>query len=223
MAHAKTKHGSGKKSTSKAKTRYYVVQTVYEARNHLTGKFEDCNRKFIIQPLKNVKTFVENLKTEPRKNIVNLLDDGKTRITDLNKEAWNRVDGFAKDGNAFLTKAGKNPRETFNGLMDDGKEFVEDFRDSTREKIEDLTVDLKILREGIEKDTRLVLADIIDGSKKAFGHMPGKQWIENAISDRLEALPAKFNLPSRKDVERLTRQVKTLNTKVNKLSKTSTV
>ncbi len=223
MAQAKTENGSKTESAPKANTRFYVVNKVQAARNDLTGKLEDYNLKYIVQPLKSSKTFVKDLKAEPRKIVVTLLDDGKAYITDLNKDAWNRVEGLAKDGQDFLSKAGKNPRETFTDLLDDGKEIVEDIRSNTREKIDDLTVDLKILKEGVEKDTRLVMEDIIDGSKNALDRLPGKQWIENEISNRAKAIPAIFNLPSRKDIERLTRQVKSLNTKVNKLSKTQAV
>ena len=219
MAQSKTKDGSKKKDFSKTNTRFYVVKTVQEVRNNLTGKLDHYNRKYIVQPLNTGKSFVQDLKAEPRKVVVNLYDDGKALITDLNKGTWNRIEGLAKDGQAFLTKAGKNPRETVNELLDDGKEFVEDLRSSTRDKLEDLSVDFKIFKEGVEKDTRLVMADFIDGGKKVLAQVPGKQIIEEEISNRMEAIPAKFNLPSRKDIDGLVRRVKDLNAKVDALNK----
>jgi polyhydroxyalkanoate synthesis regulator phasin len=220
MAPSKTTRDSKKKRATKTtKPRYYIVKTAQEARTNLTGKLEDYNRKYIVEPLRSGKTIVKELKAEPRKVAADLLDDGKTRISDLNKEVWTRVDGVAKDGKAFLTKAGKNPREAFNDLIDESKELVDDLRSSTRDKIDDLMVDIKILKEGLEKDTQLVVADLIDGSKKVLNQVPGKQRIEKEISSRMVAMPAKFNLPSRKDIERLARQVKQLNTKVDALNK----
>lgn len=220
MAPSKTTRDSRKKRTPKAtKPRYYIVKTAQEARTNLTGKLEDYNHKYIVEPLRSGKTIVRDLKAEPRKVAADLLDDGKTRISKLNKEVWTRVDGVAKDGKAFLTKAGKNPREAVNDLIDESKALVDDLRSSTRDKIDDLMVDIKILKEGLEKDTRLVVADAIDGSKKVLNQVPGKQRIEKEISSRMVAMPAKFNLPSRKDVERLARQVKRLNTKVDALNK----
>jgi gas vesicle protein len=223
MTQSKTTRGSKKKSTPKAKTRYYVVRTVEQARTDLTNRLEDYNRKYIVQPLETGKTFVQDLKAEPRKVVVNLFKDGKARITDLNKDAWTRVNGLAKDGRAFLTKAGKSPRETFNDLIDDGKEVVEDLRSSTRDKLTDLVDEAKRFLKGVEKDTYLVMADVIDGGKKALDQVPGKQRIEKEISSRIETIPAKFNLPSKKDIERLACQVEDLSTKVNKLSKTPAV
>lgn len=220
MTQAKTTRGSQKKGPSKTKTRFYVVKTLQEARTSLTGRLEDHNRKYITQPIKTGKTFVEDLKAEPRKIVVNLFDDGKARITGLNKDAWRRVDGLAKNSQAFLTKAGKNPLKTFNDLMGDGKAFVQTMRTSTQDKLDDLGVDLKIIKEGVEKDARMVIADVIDGSKKAIDHVPGKQRIEKEISSRMQAIPAAFDLPSKKDINALVRQVKNLSTKVKKLSET---
>ncbi len=222
MAQSKTTHGSKKKSTAKTKTRYYVVRTVQEARTsltaNLTNRLEDYNRKYIVHPLKTSKTFVEELKSEPRKAVTNLFNDGKTRITDLNKDAWTRVNGLAKDGRAFLTKAGKTPRETFTDLMDDGKEVVEELRSSTRNKLTDLVGEVKCFLEGVEKDVRLVVADVIDGGKKALDQVPGKQRIEKEISSRMKTMPAKFNLPSKKDIDSLVSRVKQLNAKVDALT-----
>lgn len=219
MTQSKTTKRTPKKGTAKTKTRFYVLKTVQEARTRLTGSLEDYNRKYITQPLKSGKTLVEDLKADPRKMVVNLFDDGKERITDLNKDAWTRVDGLAQDGQAFLTKTGKNPLKTFNDLVDDGKELVENLRCSTRNKIDEIVVDLKIIKEGVEKDSRLVIADVVDGSKKALDHVPGKQRIEKEISSRMQAIPAAFNLPSKKDINGLVRRVKQLNAKVDALSK----
>jgi polyhydroxyalkanoate synthesis regulator phasin len=218
MTQSKTARGSQKKSTAKAKTRYYVVRTVEQARTDLTNRLEDYNRKYIVQPLETGKTFVQDLKAEPRKVVVNLFKDGKARITDLNKDAWTRVNGLAKDGRAFLTKAGKSPRETFNDLIDDGKEVVEDLRSSTRDKLTDLVDEAKRFLKGVEKDTYLVMADVIDGGKKALDQVPGKQRIEKEISSRMKTIPAKFNLPSKKDIDSLVSRVKQLNAKVDALT-----
>ncbi len=222
MARAKTTQSSKKKSRAKTKkNRFYVVNAIQEARTNLTGRLEDYNRNYVTEPIETGKTFVKDLKAKPRKTIVSLLDDGKARITDLNKDAWRRVDGLAKDGQTFLTKAGKNPMKTFNELVDEGKEQIDSLRSRTRDRLEELAVDLKVMREGVEKDSRMVIADVIDTSKKALDQVPGRQRIEKGISSRLQAIPAAFDLPSKKDIDALTRQVKNLNTKVNKLSKTS--
>ena len=220
MAAAKTKRGSKGKAASKASNRFYVVKTVQDAKTRLTQKLEDYNDKFIAQPLKTGKTFATDLKAEPRKTAAKLVDDGKARITDLNKETRTRIETLAKDGKAFLTKAGKEPRKTITSLVDDGKDLVEELRHNTQEKIEGLSIDLKIFREGVAKDTRMVIDEVIDSGNKALNRVSVKQRIEKEISSRMETIPAKFNLPSKQDVDGLVRRVKELNTKVTALSKT---
>lgn len=219
MAASQTKHGSQKKRPSKAKSRLYIVKTVQDTRKRLTDKLEVYNSTYIAQPLKSGKTFAQDLKGAPRKTIANLVDDGKARMSELNKDTRDKLDRFAKDGQAFLAKASTHPLKTFNGLMDDSKELVEDFRSNTRDRIDGLLVDLKIIKEGVEKDARMVMADVLDGSQKALNQVPGKQRLEKEISNRLEALPAVFNLPSREDIDSLVKRVKQLNTKVEALNK----
>ncbi len=220
MAASKTKRGSKGKSAAKAKTRFYVVKTVQDARTRLTRKLEDVNDKFIAQPLKTGKTFATDLKAAPRKTAAKLMDDGKTRLADLDKETRTRLETAAKDGRAFLAKAGKDPRKTIGALMDDGKGRIEEFRENTREKIDGLSIDLKLLKEGVAKDTRLVIEDVIASGNKVLDRVSVKQRVEKEISSRVEAIPAKLNLPSKKDIDGLVRRVKELNTKVAALNRT---
>lgn len=219
MAQSKTKNGSRTNNASKANTRFYVVKTVQNARDELAGKLGDYNREYIIQPLNAGKNFMQDLKTEPRNAMANLLNDGKARITHLNKDAWEFAEGFANASQTFLTQSGKNPKETFNELMNDGKVLAEDIRCSIQDQIGDFSSDLKIVKNGIEKDVLQVISDVIDGSKKILGHVAGKQMIEEEISSRMAAISAKFNLPTRKDIDDLVRRVKHLNAKVDALIK----
>lgn len=219
MATSKATRGSKGKRTSKTKTRFYTLKKVQETRDDLGRKLEAYNHKYLTQPLENGKAFVTDLKNEPRKTVGKLMDDGKAQITDLKQEALDRVDGLGKDGRALLTKARKNPRETFTDMVDDGKGRVNEIRSQAQEKLQDLADELKMIKQGLEKDAGLVVTDVIDGSKKVLNQVPGKQRIEKAISSRMEAIPAKFNLPSKKDIDSLVNRVKRLNAKIDALNK----
>lgn len=220
MPASKTTRGSKKKRPSKAQPRFYVLKTAQAARTGLISKLEAYKQKFIAQPMESGRSLVAELKAEPRKTVTNLMDEGKARIVDMNKDARIRIDGIKKESHVFLTKAGKSPRETFDRLLDDSKTFVDDLSSSTKNKLEDFVVDLKIIKTGVEKDSRMVMDDILNGSKKALDKVPGKRRIEKELMTRVEAIPGKLNLPSKRDIEHLARQVKALNTKVNKLIKT---
>ena len=220
MPASKTTGDSKEKRSSQAKPRYYVLKTAADARSSLDQKVKAYNRKLIAEPIEEGKRLVKDLKAAPRKTVAKLVADGKMRMTDLNKDARKRIDGLMKEGQHFVAEAGRAPRKTFDSLVADGKTLVDDLRSGTQNRFEELLVDLKIVREGVAQDVRLVMSDVVDGSKEMLDQVPGKQQLEKKVVARVEAIPAALNLPSKKDVERLARQVKTLNTKVNKLSKT---
>ncbi len=215
MAKAKTSRGTRKKTTNK--TRFYVDRTVQETRSRVADKLEDYSQTFIDRPIKNGKALVKDLKTAPRKTLSAWIDDGKTTITELNKETRATVGGMIKDGKAFLTKAGKEPRQTLNGVWDDGKARMEDLREDTRSRMADLKADTRSLLEGIGQDARLVVDEAVSGGRQALDKVPGKQKIENELRSRIQMLPAQFNLPSKKDIDALSRRVSRLSKKVEDL------
>jgi polyhydroxyalkanoate synthesis regulator phasin len=215
MAQAKKSRGTRKKRTTK--TRFYVVKTVQETRSRITDKLEDYSQTYITRPIKSGKGMVTDLKVAPRKTLSTWLDDGKEKITDLNKETRSTVGGLIKDGKAFLTKAGKEPRQTLNGMFDDGKTRIEDLSEDTRSRMAELKADTRSLLAGIGKDARLVVDEVVSSGRQALDKIPGKKKIEKEVRSRIRALPAQFNLPSKKDIDGLARRVNRLNKKVEAL------
>ncbi|MCD6294208.1 MAG: hypothetical protein J7M20_04630, partial [Deltaproteobacteria bacterium] len=61
--------------------------------------------------------------------------------------------------------------------------------------------------------------DLLDQGKKITDRIPGKETMEKRISKSLESIPDRLNLPSKKDMGKLSKTVRTLNTKLNTLSK----
>ena len=218
MAKAKTSRGTRKKST--APTRFYVVRTAQETRSRVADKLEDYSQTYFTRPIKSGKALVTDLKTAPRKTLSAWIDDGKNTITELNKETRATVDGMIKDSKAFLTKAGKEPRQTLNGVWDDGKARIEDLREDTRSRMADLKADTRSLLEGIGQDARLVVDEAVSGGRQALDKVPGKQKIEKELRSRIQTLPGQLNLPSKKDIDALSRRVSRLSKKVDALQKT---
>ena len=218
MAKAKTSRGTRKKST--AQTRFYVVRTVQETRSRVADKLEDYSQTYFTRPIKSGKALVTDLKSDPRKTLSAWIDDGKNTITDLNKDTRATVGGMIKDGKAFLTKAGKEPRLTINGVWDDGMARIEDLREDTRSRMADLKADTRSLLEGIGKDARLVVDEAVSGGRQALDKVPGKQKIEKELRSRIQKLPGQFNLPSKKDIDGLSRRVSRLTKKVEALHQT---
>ncbi|MFZ5573344.1 MAG: hypothetical protein ACOZF0_23320 [Thermodesulfobacteriota bacterium] len=218
MAQAKNaKRKAAPSGKVKAGSRYYVVRNLREAKNTLTDKLDRYNEKVFRKPIENGKEFVEDLKKDPVKAIEGLMDDGKEFIEDVKNDAREKIDSLLDDGKMFLKKARKDPRKAISRLMDESKDFIEELKADTREKMDSLIDDYKSVLKGIEKDARIVKKDIIERGKKAIEKVPGKQQLEKKISSRMKSIPAQLNLPSKKDIDSITRGVKELNEKVDSL------
>jgi hypothetical protein len=222
MAKAKTKRNSKKNAPSKRSSRFYVVNTVQETRQNLVKVMGEYNKKLIDEPLKSGKTLARNLKKQPFKTVSALFVDGNEYIADLNKETLTKVNAFVKESRSLLVKTGKNPRKTLSGMIDDGMLRVEDLQNDLRDKMTEAVDDYKSVINGIGQDSRLILEAAVDGGKKAFDKVPGKQKLEKAISIRVQDLPALLNLPSQKEINRILRRLKNLDSKVEALSKAQT-
>jgi len=217
MAQVKTKKGSKKKST--AKPRFYVVDTAVKARRRVSDKLEDYSEAYIYRPIKSGRAWVADLKKAPRRTLEGLLEDGKAMITDLNEETRSTVGGMIKDGKAFLTKAGQAPRQTLGGVLDDGRSLIDDLRDDARSRMADLKADARSLIEGVGKDARLAVDEVVAGGRQALDKVPGKRKMEKEVRMRIRKLPARLNLPSKKDIDGLSRRVGALNKKVDALQR----
>jgi hypothetical protein len=218
MAQAKTRKGSQKKRT--AKNRFYVVNTVQRTGRRLSDKLEDVSDTYISGPIRNGRARVTDLRQAPRKTLFGWLDEGKEMITDLNQETRSTMDKMVKDGKAFLTNVGKSPRKTLDGVLDDGRAWVDDLREDACSRMAELKTDTRSMLAGIGKDAQLVVDEVVSGGRKALDKVPGKRTVEKAVRIRIRKLPAQLNMPSKKDIDGLSRRVSALNKKVDALHRT---
>ena len=91
-------------------------------------------------------------------------------------------------------------------MVDDSQDFAEDFFE-----------DGKSIMKGIEKDARIVLDEMVDSGKKTLDNLPGKKKFQKKIEKRIKSVPLQFNLPTRKDIDRLMEKLESLNTKLDTL------
>ena len=220
MAQAEKTGKTRKKSTANTASRFYVVKTVQQARERVNGKLEEANQAYVSRPIKNGRAFVTDLQKAPRKTLGGLFDDGKELLTDLNEETRAKVGDMFKESKRFMNKAVKAPRKTLNEVWDDGKELIEEMREDARRRMEDLNNEYRSMLKGLGGDLRLVVDEVMAGGRKAVDKVPGKQTLEKEVNRWMRALPAQFNLPSKKDIDGLSRRVGTLNKKVESLQKT---
>jgi polyhydroxyalkanoate synthesis regulator phasin len=204
MAQKKTKNHTQKKASS----RYYVVRSIQDARKHMTERVEKYHQEFIKDPIQSGKEVVEDFKDDPRKAMDKLVDDSRKFMGDLKKDSKKKVNGIVADGRKFYKKAKKNPRKTFNNMLDDGRDFAED-----------LLEDGKAFVKEIEKDVRIVMEEMTDSGKKALDSLPGKKKLQRTLENRMASLPKQFNMPTRKEINRLMGRLEDLSTKINALDK----
>jgi polyhydroxyalkanoate synthesis regulator phasin len=206
---------STKKAVKKTTSQLYVVKTVREARDKLTDVVGDYNQKYAKNPLKAGKEFIEDVRKDPRKVYDGLVDDGQEFVEGLKKDARKTVD----DGKKFVKDLRKDPRKVFDRYVDDAKEYVGDVRKDVRKTMDGFVDNGKELIEGVERDARKVIDDFAHSGKKALEEIPMVKTVEKKVNSGMKAVSAQLNLPSKKDIEKLTKSVKALNHKVENLNK----
>ena len=212
MAKAKK---STKKAVKKTKSQFYVVRTAREVGENLTDTVKEYNEKYVKKPFETGKEFIEDVRMDPRKVFDGLVDDSQDFVKGVRKDARKTVD----DGKKLVKDLRKDPRKVFDGFVDDAKEYVGDVRKDARKTMDGFVDDGKDFLEGLEKDVRKVIDDFLDSGKKAFEKIPMVETVEKKLNSGMKAVPAQLNLPSKKDIEKLTINVKALNKKVDNLSK----
>ena len=186
-----------KKTGKKAESNFHAVRSLYKTGENWVETAKDYNHKYITTPLENSRDFVADMKDDPKKTFGDIFDNGK---------------GFVED-------VRKDPKKMLTDLVDGSKDLAEGAREDFFKAVETVLDGGRDFYTGMEKDTREILDDFVDRGKKFTDRIPGKEAVEKGISKSLEAVPDRLNLPSKKDMEKLSKTVRTLNTRLNTLSK----
>ena len=186
-----------RKIAKKGKNQLHALKAIRKTRDNWIETAKDYNEKYVLKPFETGIDFVEEMQKDPLKTIEGIVDDGKDFVQDVRKD----------------------PRKVFNGFVEDAKDFVEELRDDFRSEMDDFMDGGKGFYKGLQKDTRKAFGGIIDKGKSLTDKIPMVNTIEEGITKGLKSVPDRLNLPNKKDVETLAKTVKTLNRKINALSK----
>ena len=186
-----------KKTAKKGTSQFHAVKAIKENRNKWMETAKDYNEKYVLKPFETGMDFVVDLQKDPLKTIEGLVDDGKDFVQDVRKD----------------------PRKVFDGFVEDTKDFVEELRDDFRNAIDDFIDGGKGLYKGLQKDTSKAFEGLVDKGKNLTEKIPMVNTIEEGITKGLKSVPDRLNLPNKKDMETLSKTVKSLNRKINALSK----
>jgi vacuolar-type H+-ATPase subunit H len=197
---------STKKAVKKTQSQFYVVRTTREARDNLTDLVKDYNQKYVNNPYKAGKEFIEDVRNDPRKVFDGLVDDSRNFVSGLSKEAQRTVN----DGKKLVQDLSKTPRKVFDNFVDDVKAYVGDVRKDARQTMDGLVDSGKELLEGVENDARKVRDDFLDNGKKAIKKIAIVETVEKKVNSGMKAASSQLNLPSKKDIKKTDQQCKSL-------------
>ena len=186
-----------KKTEKKAASRFHAIRSLHKTRENWIETVKGYNEKYITKPFENSKDFVVDMKNDPKKAFESLFDNGKDFVQDLKKD----------------------PKKAWKDLADGSRNLTGDVRKSFLKAVDNVRDSGKDFYAGLGKDTQSILNDLVDRGKKLTDRIPGKNTLEKGLSKSLESIPDRLNLPSKKDMERLSKTVRTLNAKLNTLSK----
>ena len=196
----KTTKRPAKKTVKKRKNQLHSLKAIRKTSANWIETGKDYNEKYVFKPFETSKDFVGEMQKDPLKTIEGLIDDGKDFIKDVTKD----------------------PRKVFDGFVEDGKDLVEELKEDFRSGIDDFIDGGKGVYKGLQKDTRQAFEGIVGKGRSLADKIPMINTIEEGITKGLKSVPDRLNLPNKKDVETLAKTVKTLNRKINALSKAQT-
>ena len=153
-------------------------------------------------------------KTKSQFYVVRTAREAGDNLTDMVKDYNEKyLEKPFKAGKEFIDDVRKDPSKVFDGLVDDGRDFVKGVRKDAQKTVNDG----KKLVKDLSKDPRKGIDDFLDSGKKAFKKFPMVKTVEKKVHSGMKAVPSQLNLPSKKDLDKLTSSVKALNNKVEHL------
>ena len=186
-----------KRTEKKVESRFHTVRSLRKTEDNWIETVKEYNEKYITKPFEKSKDFVTGMQKDPAKTVGDIYHSGKAFVEDLRKD----------------------PKQAWNGLLEGGKNIAGATREDLRKIVDNVMEGTKDFYAGVEKDTQKMLDDLLGKGKEITRRIPGKDTLEKEINRRLESVPDRLNLPSKKEMEKLSKTVRTLNTKLNALSK----
>jgi hypothetical protein len=170
-----TKKADTRKKTTQTKARYQTVRILRKRGENLADRLATYKTRYIEEPVKDSKAFMEDLNADPRKTLENLADESRDRLADLRKESRRKVDNYLKDGRKLYRKARKAPRKTLDGVVEDSRTYLDDLSAQTRENVDEVVEIGRELMEGLEKDSRMVIDRLQAHGKEALEKFTGRE------------------------------------------------
>jgi hypothetical protein len=184
-----------KTQSTKKESKFYIANTMKDARKKVEGTLKDYDEKFVKVQLKNGRAFFTELKANPIKKVGNLIDENR----------------------GIITKTRTRRLELWKKTVENIKE--ENFKANTRKKFNEYQTHRKNIYKGIGSDAKIVMDDLKEMGKKNMKKSAIKGKIEKRFAKRVNSIYSTLNIPSKDQVESLLAEVKTVTKKVDALGK----
>ncbi|SMD00369.1 hypothetical protein SAMN02746065_12023 [Desulfocicer vacuolatum DSM 3385] len=176
--------------TTENKSRFYVAQSIRDAKEKIQEKIKTYNEKYMKEQLETGRGFIHEFKSDPVKTVDDLIGDSHNVIQKIKSARM----------------------EILQKKMDTTKKDV-------HRQLEKINKTTHTVCKGIEGDAKLIAEDLLDLGKKNLDKMSLKKKIEKKIFQGIDAIPEKLNIPSKKDIDDLRNSINRVNQKLDGLNK----
>lgn len=195
-------------------SRFQTLNNLHDTRESFKKNVTDFSDKLIKKPVDAGRRFVKELKADPLKKIDGVIEEGTKTIKALKSDSRKKFDDVKSKSKEISEELKKSPFKYMGGVVKDVKSETE----KTWSKVGE---ERKRFVDGVEKDFSLIREDVVDASKKAMDKFPMKKRIEKGMTSTFDKFPSMLNLPSKKELEALIKEVDSVSRKVDSLSKSS--
>ena len=156
---------------------------------------------------KATDTVSTKIKEYNEKYVTKAIEKGKEQVKEINEKYLEKTiekgkDTFKEDNEKYLAKN-----------IEKGKEYVEGPYNKLTDKVDE------VLAKGrdIEKEALKKFDEFVENGRKFMYKIPMVETVEKKMTDGLNALPGMINMPSKGEIEKLTKAMKALNSNIESL------
>ncbi len=192
-----TRSKNNKKTKKKATSQFKTVTSIQKLTDEWMEAVKSKNERYVVKPFEKGKAFVDDVRDDPVRVVERLVKDGKAFGRDLSEDPRKVLGGFFDNGKELMSNARKNMRESLEGFVENGKE----------------------LYDGLRTDGRKLVDDLAENSKELMARIPDMKRMEEGFAGVVQFIPKQLDLPKRDEIESLTKTLRSLNRRVNALSR----
>ncbi|MFP4474306.1 MAG: hypothetical protein ACLFOY_02035 [Desulfatibacillaceae bacterium] len=194
---------------------YYVVRTIQRVADNLQTPLADANEKYLRRAVESGRDFVEDVGKGTRETLSGVVDEGRrfaARIPALESLA-NAGEPSPPEATAIPEKDGS--RDTLVDILMDS--FGQNLREFHEEHVRKVVETTMFLVGDVGMTALTKFGTLVQEGRRVLARSLFLEAIEDIIEDRLRNAAGLLNLPTKEEVDRLTRAMDKFNKKADQL------